>query len=156
MKPGLHTVTRLVAEASEGLLCCSAQSYKTPYRNLTPAAARPSKYSVISGGGAGWEVPHMFISNWSALLTPQKASMVHFRDSYAIEVSHLCFCFLCLLRYLSQWFWPMTSWQPCLVSVTCLIFRFSLPGTVYLRNQVTIIDLSHAWFGACWVWDSCS
>ncbi len=43
----------------------------------------------------------MFMFDWSALITPQKATLwtacVHFRDSYPIDVSHLSFNFLCLL-----------------------------------------------------------
>ncbi len=62
----------------------------------------------------GDSIPGMFMSDWSFLMTPQKATLaacVHFRYSYPIDVSHLSFNFLCLLlllvgtgtRYLSRW-----------------------------------------------------
>ncbi len=44
----------------------------------------------------------VFVSDWSSLMTPQKATLnimrtVHFRDLYPVNVSHLNFNFLCLL-----------------------------------------------------------
>jgi hypothetical protein len=53
-------------------------------------------------GAAGWGELHMFMFDWSALMTPQRATLdpacVHFRDLYPIDVLHLNFNnILCLL-----------------------------------------------------------
>ncbi len=41
------------------------------------------------------------MSDWSALMTPQKATLdskrIHFLDSYPLDVSHVSYNFLCLL-----------------------------------------------------------
>ncbi len=44
----------------------------------------------------------MFVSDWSSLMTPQKATLntmrtVHFRNLYPVNVSHLSINFLFLL-----------------------------------------------------------
>jgi hypothetical protein len=54
--------------------------------SLVPARPAARLSFSYKWGAAGWGDYLMFMFDWSALMTPQKAT---FRDSYPIDVSHL-------------------------------------------------------------------
>ncbi len=76
--------------------------------------ARSAARQIFSGELQAGGEQHMFMFDWSALMTPQKAtldSLHNFRDSYPIDFSHpiSTFSVYCHSRYLSRWSLPICS-----------------------------------------------
>ncbi len=62
-----------------------------------PARSAARQIFCYKWGAVGWREKLMFMFDWSALMTPQKAILDSFVDLYPIDVSNLNFNILCML-----------------------------------------------------------
>ncbi len=75
--------------------CCAAHPVLNRLSTVNTSCGLGRQIFIYQWGAEVCGVQHIFMSDWRASMTPQKA--LDFPDSYPIDVFHLSFDFLCLL-----------------------------------------------------------